>query len=128
SSSGDFFENLDDLGDFASHLTQDGNYWLSIDQFDFAERYKKLEVELVIKLGVGLNGDNFHFVFRAVPLKLLGHAEVAVSPNSNVMHHLKSPHNSYWGDDPVLVTTTYLVEGPKEPVPSFVRLEVSDNR
>jgi hypothetical protein len=113
------FKSHDDALNYARKLVEDSNRWLVVHEFNAANRYMLGDVEIRINFTAGLNAENFHFVFRAIPDRV---HNVSAVPRK-VIHHKATAVNSDGADELMFIGVTELVQCPQEVVPSFVWLE-----
>lgn len=120
------FDGSDDLLDHVRKTVEYGNRWLAAYNFNVAERYEKLDIEIICQIRVG-GSEEYQFVFHAIPMgdhnrKALGWAD-----------HLPDMESVFCdeGDGlqhPVTVYAREGIHGPEKIIPSLVRLGHIDNR
>jgi|GEM_PF-3470237 len=122
------FNSHKDALNFVDHCAENANRWLSSNNVNFAERYKKGEAEVCITLYLAAesNAHEFKLIFRAVPVRS-PNSEGATSVENGAVttpnRNFEAPRGNNDGDDDfVFAGITELVQCPQEIVPSFVWL------
>jgi len=119
------FDSENDSINYASHLVEDGNNWLSANNLNLIERYEREEIELVVKTrgvaGSWTEGGNFDLVFVRVPDRTFRDLEVSIR-GCNV-HGGTQAARTHSCDDSMLISDCYPIECPKKVISSLVWLE-----
>lgn len=122
------FRTQDDALNFAKHCAEDGHNRLAGNHLNFAERYKKFECVVVLKIAAGPNLAQYDLIVEAVPAKrvrmgnLRGASNIATPARYAV--HLHSDVDQGL----VLGRVTSLVQGPDGIIPSLIRFERTKER
>ena len=100
--------------------------WFAANDLDFIKRYERGDLEIVVKLRLGLGAKEYDLIFAAMPCSVGGEPQIG-----RIADHLPFVDNrsvTCGRQEDVLVSQTYFVECPQKVIPSFVRLERSKDR
>ena len=111
--------------DLCRDFAEDYECGFSLQSIDFAERYIKAELDVVIELLSATQSSKYHLVFSAIPI-----CAVEVNRTSidiGAPFHF-SDRSSNRADQAVFAGITCLVQSPNKVIASFVRLERAKER
>ena len=114
------FDSHQDALDFATKIVKDSKDFLATNDLDFAKRYKKSEIELVVEVCTRTESDEHHLVFRAIPDVGIWHIEEAGAANRSAKANASGSDRD---GDFVFIGDAYFVECPEKVITSRVRLE-----
>jgi len=123
------FDSPDDAVNFAAHSVSTSKDWLAFDPLNFVRGYKNGELEIVVEAfvggSVGAESEQFHLIFRAVPLVMQRHLKESCATYGDAGWHkyIEQGH-----DDLMLVRVASLVYCEEQVIPSEVRLEPAKER
>jgi hypothetical protein len=118
------FRTQQDALDYASDVVQDGNDRLAAQGFNFIERYRKGELNIVVKIKSKRRMGKRDLVFRAVPMWGMQNGD-RTRPTLNIE---STGSNTDGREQSVFVSVAQLVQGPEKVIPSLVRLEPAKKR
>lgn len=120
------FDTHQDALDFAAQCVQHSKDWLSVNDLNIVERYKKSELEIVCVLRSGSERNEYHLIFSSIPDRTgVGRGkESGAFKTHGTVHQGVADGNS----DFMFIGDTYFVECPQEIIPSKVRLESAKKR
>ncbi len=107
------------------HLSKRADNRITSHPFDFAERYKKGEGNVVVKLRSRSSGSEYDLVFFRVPLG--GEKTTATRNHEVVISNLLGCHAN-GNNESVITLPANSVECPNCVIPSLVRFEASKER
>lgn len=120
------FGSHQDALDFARKSVEDSHRWLLGQKVDFAEDYKKGNIEIVIRVRTGRDTHQFEFVFVAVPFgKIEGNSP---SSDNDLVDLDASGSRCIGAEDAVFIGVRQLVQSPEQIIPSFVWLKRAKDR
>src|ERR1017187_228008 len=124
------FDSHQDALDFAAKIVQDSKDWLARNDRNFIDRYKRVEIEIVVPCcssnDNGTEPQNYHLIFRAIPNMRIRHRERSAIPPSGSS---TAPHDgSHRCNEFVFLPITQFIECLQEVIPSTVRLESAKER
>src|SRR6266851_3502038 len=111
------FDTHQDALDFAAQCVQYSKDWLSINDLNIVERYKKLELEIIFVLCSGSEANKYHLIFSSVPDRTVGRREESGALKAHRAVHQGMPDGNR---EFMLVGDAYFVECPEEIIPSQV--------
>lgn len=121
------FDCEDDALHFIRNFSECGNHWLAFQGMNPLEQYIKGNVDLVLQVRTASEAHVFDFVFRSVPMAV---AELA-SPHQHALGSSQRVSDRSGPDRDnyaVGVGVPYLVQPPKQGIPSLVWIEPSQER
>ena len=117
------FDSHNDALNFADKLVKDSKHWLSVHKLDIVNRYKQHDLNVHVEFTSSNIAGKCHLVFGSVPVR---HLKGGV-PRSRYRGETHTLANyGHRTDGSVFIGITKLVESPDEVIPSFVRLELSN--
>lgn len=119
------FDSHQDALNYAAELVKSSNDWLAVDEFDVVERYKKVELEIVLVCRSRPEFDQFHLVLSAIPKMWVGHGE---KPSPGQACSVPGKGTPDRDNHSVFIGVGDFVQGPQEVIPSLVRLEPAKQR
>jgi hypothetical protein len=123
------FRSHQDALDFASHGAEHVNRVLAADNLvNIVERYRKGELEIKLSVNIGRvgNAGEYQLVFFAVPSQISTKELDAASSDSGISTHADTASEGERVKQFVFRGVTKLVHCPEGVIPSFVRLESSE--
>jgi len=106
---------------YADKLVKDSNSWLVANNINVANRYERLNLEVVLVLRSMFEMRDYHLIFRAIPFGGKLHRNGVLHDHILDMHSADS--NCAGHHDFVFLGITQLVQGPEKIIPSFVWLK-----
>jgi hypothetical protein len=122
------FRTRDDTLDFLHHVSEDGDNWLAANNINFAERYEKGEVVVVLELSAGAHLSQYHLIFSAVPPKGARVGYLRRPCDETTPAGDLKERNADLNQGLVFCHIAALVQCPNKVVPSFVWFEPAKER
>ena|ERR1039458_209918 len=119
------FDSQQDALDFAAQGVEDSKHWLAAHNLDFVKRYENSEIEIVVEVHRGVEGQEHHLVFCSIPNVAIRHTEVTKTSNINAGADNSRIHRDQHF---MLIRDAYFVECPEKVIASWVRLEAAKER
>lgn len=115
------FDTVDDALSYAAELAKQGNDWLTANDRQFLKRYLQGEAELVLTGLFAGYGEKYSFIFSVIQD---GRTGVTHLGHGVLHHHNTSGADVHVDNSPVCVGVPCFIQGPKEIIPSLVRLQL----
>ncbi len=119
------FDSQDDALTIARCSVEEGNDWLARNTLDFAKRYKKGELDIVIEFSIGACAEKYHLIFFAVPPGTRYGAAAGYRHTTNMETRRACAHGHQKAMESL---PSNPVECPDYVVPSFVWFEAAKQR
>jgi hypothetical protein len=123
------FDSQQDALDFASNCVKNSKS-LFVGN-NFCERYKKSEIELCVELSSGLDAEQFHLIFGAIPNKhfLILERDSDIAPDHSAHFTFERDGKRFnRKNQSMFVSVASEVQCGEEMIASFVRLERAKER
>lgn len=123
------FHSPQDALDFVREIAEDGKHWYASKHWNFAERYAKGEINIVVNCSIASDPRDYDLVFSPVPSGARM-SQQSIEAGTGRMTNEFDILNVHGGFDngSVFVGVSNLVQGPQGRIPSLVWLERSKKR
>jgi len=119
------FRSQQDALNFAEHSAEEGNRWFSAHSVNFAKRYEKGELDIVLNFSARPYTGKYHLIFFAIPM---GREHGQSAGSLHVAYSNPLDGHTDGDDQPMFAAVANPVECPDKVVPSFVWLERAKKR
>ena len=122
------FESIDSSANFGAEPVQNNDGRVTVYKRGFVERYKNLDLEIIVHLSVPSVACNYDLVFCAVPGKSIAWYPKVTAADLSDMHIDGTRSPCHWSEQPMLIGVGYRVQCNEDLVSSLVWLERAKQR